>query len=153
MEICKEDEEGYSNADYIILVGAKARGPGMDRKDLLKTNANLFKSQSIIMKKVLKPTTRILMVGNPCNTNALVMKNILTNISPENITALSKLDQNRAICQVSQKLNVPTANIFNVNIYGNHSKTMHVDITSAFYVDGVDVSTIKHFSDIQEGIL
>ena len=125
----------------------------MDRKDLLKTNANLFKNQSIIIKNVLKPTTRILMVGNPCNTNALVMKNILTNIPSENITALSKLDQNRAICQVSQKLKVPTANILNVNIYGNHSKTMHVDVSRAFYVNAIDVSNIQHLSSIQEGIL
>lgn len=130
-----------------MLVGAKPRGPGMLRKDLLEVNAKLFKKQAEIIDAASNCNTKVLVVGNPCNTNALAMQKVFKNIPKENITALSRLDQNRAIGIIAQKLKVSPKCLYNINIYGNHSKTLFVDISEAFYV-----SSPKCVSEINEGI-
>lgn len=155
IEICDEDEQGFANADYIVLVGAKPRGPGMDRKDLLQSNSRLFQKQAGIINKVCKKTTKILVVGNPCNTNSLAMKDNLSEMKVSNLTALSRLDQKRAMNFIGKELDIESSRIFNVNIIGNHSKTLFVDISSAFYVkisENVNLLTIR-FEDIKEGIV
>lgn len=143
-----ENEDAFEDADYIILVGAKPRGPGMNRKDLLDSNGLLFKNQAKMIEKKCKPSTKILVIGNPCNTNALaILKS--SSIKPENISALSRLDENRAVALLANETGVPFSWIKNVAIYGNHSKTMVVDVSRAFYVKNFHHKT--HFSDIKEG--
>jgi malate/lactate dehydrogenase len=146
-----ENEQAFSNADYIILVGAKPRGPGMDRIDLLKSNAKLFKSQSSMIEKGMKPDVKILVVGNPCNTNALAILNGSVKIKPGNVSALSKLDETRAIAAIANELQIPSFWIRNVGIWGNHSKTMVVDVSNAFYVKGLEPKTLH--CDIPEGCM
>jgi malate/lactate dehydrogenase len=120
----------------------------MDRKDLLNSNGQLFKSQAKMIEKTCKKTTKILVVGNPCNTNALaILKS--SSIKEENITALSRLDENRALAVIASELGIRSHWIKNVAIYGNHSKTMVVDVTKAFYVK--DLDPIATFNDIKEG--
>ena len=149
IEIADENPDAFENADYILLVGAKPRGPGMDRKDLLESNGKLFKTQAKIIESKCKETTKVLVIGNPCNTNALaILKS--SSIKPENISALSRLDENRAISLIANKIQVPFQWIKNVAIYGNHSKTMVVDVSQAFYVKNFRHKT--RFEDIKEGI-
>ena len=121
----------------------------MDRKDLLKSNGELFKVQAKLIQKGLKENTKILVVGNPCNTNALAILKTSEKIKPSNITALSKLDETRAIALIANELKVPFHWIKNVSIYGNHSKTMVVDVSKAFYVK--DLPSNSQMKDIQEG--
>ena len=118
-----------------MLVGAKPRGPGMDRKSLLSANYSLFQKQSKIIDAACKESTRILIVGNPANTNALAIKEGLTKIPSCNVSSLSRLDQNRAVGLLAKQLKVNVAQIFNVSIFGNHSKTMFTDVSDAFWVD------------------
>ena len=148
IEISAESEDSFKNADYIVLVGAKPRGPGMDRKDLLSANGKLFKHQAKMIEKTCKSTAKILVVGNPCNTNALAILTGSSKIQPENVTALSRLDENRAIGMIANVLKVPVSWVKNVGIYGNHSKTMVVDVSQAFYVKGLKDGV--HADDIQE---
>jgi malate/lactate dehydrogenase len=120
----------------------------MDRKDLLSSNGLLFKSQAKMIEKACKETTKILVVGNPCNTNALAILNN-SSIKPENITALSRLDENRAIALIANKLDVLASSVKNIGIYGNHSKTMVVDISEAFYTK--NLTKKSSFESIKEG--
>lgn len=133
------------------MVGAKPRGPGMDRKDLLESNAALFKSQAKLIDKGAKSTTKILVVGNPCNTNALAILRNSEKIREQNITALSKLDEIRAVAVVAKELGIPSHWVKNVTIFGNHSKTMVVDVSRAFYVEGLPRGA--NISEIAEGNL
>ena len=123
----------------------------MDRKDLLMANGKLFQTQAKMIEKVCKPSVKILVVGNPCNTNALAILTGNKKIKPENVTALSRLDENRAIGMISNKLDVPVGWIKNVGIYGNHSKTMVVDVSNAFYVKGYKQGV--HAKDVKESKL
>ncbi len=92
-----DPEIGFKDADVCVMVGAKPRGPGMERKDLLSANAKIFKIQGEIINRVAKKSVRVLVVGNPANTNALIMSKYAPTIPPENFTALTRLDQNRAV--------------------------------------------------------
>lgn len=118
-----EDEVGFKDVDVAILVGAKPRGPGMERKDLLQANAKIFEAQGKALDQVAKKTVKVLVVGNPCNTNALITSTYAPSIPKKNITAMTRLDQCRAISQLSDKTNVPIDKIENVIVWGNHSAT------------------------------
>ena len=102
--ITDKPEEAFADSDYILLVGAKPRSKGMQRADLLLDNANIFKAQGNIINENAKTTTKIIVVGNPANTNALIIEKNTKNISTENISSLMRLDQNRAkvFCQLKQ---------------------------------------------------
>lgn len=125
---CFTDEvQGFKDVDYAILVGAKPRGPGMERKDLLIQNAKIFRRHSDSLDISAKDSTRVLVVGNPANTNAAIIASTSKKIQKKNISALTRLDHNRLIAQLSLKTNIPPRYIRNGVIWGNHSKTQFPD--------------------------
>jgi malate dehydrogenase len=121
-------EEAFDQADVAVLVGAKPRGPGMERKDLLNENAKIFKAQGEAIDKFANKNIKVLVVGNPANTNALIASHYAPSIPKKNFTALTRLDQNRALSQLSDKLKVPVEDVKNVIIWGNHSLTQYPDV-------------------------
>ena len=125
-----DSKEGFLNCDVALLVGAKPRSKGMVRADLLKANANIFKIQAGILDNYASPNVKIVVIGNPANTNANIIAHNVKRIPKRNITALTRLDQNRSISQLADKVGVPSKNIRNVVIWGNHSKTQYPDIQS-----------------------
>ncbi len=121
-------DEAFDQIDVAVLVGAKPRGPGMERKDLLNENAKIFKVQGESLNKFAKKNVKVLVVGNPANTNALIASHYAPSIPKQNFTALTRLDQNRAISQLSDKLKVRVEDFKNVIIWGNHSLTQYPDV-------------------------
>lgn len=128
--------QAFENAQIALLVGAKPRGPGMKRKDLLEANAKIFASQGKIINQVAHPDIKIVVVGNPANTNAMIVATQATRIKKTNITAMTRLDQNRAKGQLSEKLNIPVDNIRNMTIWGNHSASQYPQVDNAELVSG-----------------
>lgn len=121
----------FAGCDVVIMCGAFPRKPGMERKDLLLTNAKIFSAQGTALKEVAEKHCRVLVVGNPANTNALILAtHSAPQIDPRNITALTRLDHNRALAQVAQRLNAPITSVRNAVIWGNHSGTQVPDVTS-----------------------
>ncbi len=129
--ITDKAEEAFTDADFILLIGAKPRTQGMQRADLLLENAHIFKNQGITINKCAKKETKIIVIGNPANTNALIIQNFASNISSENITSLMRLDQNRAKSVLSSKLNIDVENITKLIVWGNHSATQYPDLSYA----------------------
>ncbi len=125
----------FKDADYALLVGARPRGPGMERKDLLEANAAIFSVQGEAINAVASRDIKVLVVGNPANTNAVITQRNAPDINPRNFTAMTRLDHNRALTQLAQKTNVSINNITKVLIWGNHSATQYPDIHNAL-VDG-----------------
>jgi len=125
--------EAFQGADIAILCGAFPRKPGMERKDLLLTNAKIFSEQGTILGEVASPHCRVLVVGNPANTNALLLATAAKGkgLNPLNVSALTRLDHNRAVFQVAQRAKAPVASVKNVIIWGNHSGTQVPDVNSA----------------------
>jgi len=135
--ISSDPEKAFEGVDFALLVGAKPRGPGMERADLLQENAKIFKVQGQALSKVGKGKgTRVLVVGNPANTNALIAQRNAKNIPPENFTAMTRLDHNRGLAQLSSKLNVRTQDISHFAIWGNHSATQFPDVSHATFPKG-----------------
>mmetsp|Transcript_17081 Transcript_17081/g.19691 ORF Transcript_17081/g.19691 Transcript_17081/m.19691 type:complete len:360 (-) Transcript_17081:81-1160(-) len=128
-------EVGFKDIDVALLVGAKPRGPGMERKDLLRDNGNIFKAQGKALDQYAKKTVKVLVVGNPANTNALIASLNAPSIPRKNFTALTRLDLNRAQAQIALKVGVPVENVRNVIIWGNHSATQYPDVSHAYIVD------------------
>lgn len=120
--------EAFRDADYIILLGSKPRGQGMDRSDLLLDNAKIFIEQG---KALSGSQAKILIVGNPCNTNALIVYHNTNGVSHEQIRCMTRLDQNRAITQLAKKAHVSVSEISCMGVYGNHSSTMVPDYYNA----------------------
>lgn len=118
----------FKDADWALLVGAMPRLPGMERKDLLQKNVEIFSKQAKLLDTLAKPTVRVVVVGNPANTNALVIAQNAKRISKKNITALTRLDENRAYGQLAEKLETDVTKLNNVTIWGNHSLTQYPDI-------------------------
>jgi len=132
---------GFKNADMAILIGASPRGPGMERKDLLQANAAIFKMQGEALNKVAKESVRVLVVGNPANTNAYIAMKSAPDLRKENFTAMMRLDHNRALAQISNKVGCSIPNIKKLCVWGNHSPTMYVDTRFAL-VSGVPLEKI-----------
>lgn len=126
--ITDDPELAFTDADYILMVGAKPRSKGMERSDLILDNAEIFRSQAQIVNDVCSKKTKIVIVGNPANTNALIMNCNTPKIPNENITSLMKLDQNRAKSILATKLDERVENIKNMVIWGNHSTTQVPDL-------------------------
>ena len=126
--ITDDPELAFTDADYILMVGAKPRSKGMERSDLILDNAEIFRSQAQIVNEVCSNKTKIVIVGNPANTNALIMNYNTPKIPNENITSLMKLDQNRAKSILATKLDERVENIKNMVIWGNHSTTQVPDL-------------------------
>jgi len=122
---------GFKDIDAAFLVGAMPRKEGMERKDLLAANVKIFKVQGEAMDKHAKKTVKVLVVGNPANTNALICSHYAPSIPKENFSAMTRLDQNRAAGQLSLKLGKPINSIKKVTIWGNHSSTQFPDASQA----------------------
>jgi malate dehydrogenase len=134
-----DPEQAFQDADYALLVGARPRGPGMERKDLLSANGKIFGPQGAAMNKVASRGIRVLVVGNPANTNALIARSAAPDLDPRNFTAMTRLDHNRALAQLASKLGTHHSNIRKMVIWGNHSSTQYPDIRFA-EVDGRGVA-------------
>ena len=117
----------FKDIDVALLVGARPRGPGMERADLLQANAKIFQAQGQALDKVAKKTVKVCVVGNPANTNALIASKYAPSIPKKNFTAMTRLDQTRALSQISGKTGAPVESIENIIIWGNHSATQYPD--------------------------
>lgn len=130
--VCSDDPKvAFKNADYALLVGARPRGPGMERKDLLEANAAIFSVQGKAINEVAARDIKVLVVGNPANTNALIAQRNAPDINPRQFTAMTRLDHNRALTQLAQKTDKTVNDIRNLTIWGNHSSTQYPDIHQA----------------------
>lgn len=121
----------FKDADWALLIGAVPRKAGMERGDLLKINGGIFIEQGKALSEVAKPTCKVLVVGNPCNTNAYIAKSVAKNIPAKNFFAMTMLDQNRAVTQLALKAKVQTTEVKNLAIWGNHSATQYPDFFNA----------------------
>lgn len=126
-----DPEVVFDGADWALLIGAKPRGPGMERSDLLEMNGGIFAEQGKALDKVASKDVKVLVVGNPCNTNALICSKNAPSIPKENFHALTRLDENRAKCQMALKAGVFFDKVTNVTIWGNHSTTQVPDFVNA----------------------
>jgi len=118
----------FKDADYALLVGARPRSKGMERKDLLEANAQIFTVQGKALNAVASRSVKVVIVGNPANTNALITAKSAPDLDPKNITALMRLDHNRALSQIAAKTGVHTSNLKKMTVWGNHSVTQYPDI-------------------------
>jgi len=121
----------FKDSDYALLVGARPRGPGMERKDLLEANAAIFSVQGKAINDHASRDIRVLVVGNPANTNALIASSNAPDIDPRQFTAMTRLDHNRALAQLAQKTGSHVNDIRQMTIWGNHSATQYPDISNA----------------------
>ena len=122
-----DPEVAFKDADIALLIGARPRTKGMERADLLHANAEIFKVQGAALNKVANRNVKVLVVGNPANTNAYIAMKSAPDIPPENFTALMRLDHHRAVSQVAEKINLPIPSIEQMCVWGNHSPTMYAD--------------------------
>jgi malate dehydrogenase len=129
--ITSDFDEGFGDVGVALLVGAKPRGPGMERADLLKDNGQIFTAQGRALDACARSDVRVVVVGNPCNTNALIAASRARRIDPRNITAMTRLDQNRAMAQLAQKAGTGVDQVRDLVIWGNHSPTMVPDFIHA----------------------
>jgi malate dehydrogenase len=118
---------GFRDADYALLVGARPRGPGMERKDLLAANAQIFTAQGKALNAVASRDVRTLVVGNPANTNAYIAMKSAPDLPKKNFTAMLRLDHNRALSQIAARTGKPVSSIERLCVWGNHSPTMYAD--------------------------
>ncbi|HZZ34184.1 MAG TPA: malate dehydrogenase [Caulobacteraceae bacterium] len=131
MVLTGEPDVAFGDADWCLLVGSKPRGPGMERADLLKDNGKIFIGQGRSIDAVAAKDARVCVVGNPCNTNCMIAAGQAKRLSPDQFTAMVRLDQNRAYTQLAQKAGAPVTEVSDLYIYGNHSPTMFADFTHA----------------------
>lgn len=122
-----DPEVAFKDADYALLVGARPRGPGMERADLLAANAQIFTAQGKALNKVASRDVKVLVVGNPANTNAYIAMKSAPDLPRENFTAMLRLDHNRAASQVAEKTGGKVGEIKKLTVWGNHSPTMYAD--------------------------
>lgn len=134
--VCTDDPMiGFKDCDYALLVGARPRGPGMERKDLLEANAAIFSVQGKAIDAVANKNIKVLVVGNPANTNAVITQRNAPSINPRNFTAMTRLDHNRAMSQIAKKNNTSINAVKKMIVWGNHSATQYPDLHHAT-VDG-----------------
>jgi len=131
MVLTGDPRVAFKDADWVLLIGSKPRGPGMERADLLKDNGKIFVEQGKAIDEVASDDARVVVVGNPCNTNCMIAAAQATRLGPERFTAMTRLDQNRAQTQLAQKAGAAVADVDDIVIFGNHSPTMFADFTNA----------------------
>lgn len=142
--VCTDDaNEAFKDSQYALLVGARPRGPGMERKDLLEANAAIFSAQGKAINDHADADIKVLVVGNPANTNALIAQRNAPNIDPRQFTAMTRLDHNRALSQLANKLDVSINEVTHMTIWGNHSATQypdlhHTQVSGELAIDRVD---------------
>ncbi|WP_427915323.1 malate dehydrogenase [Ramlibacter sp. MMS24-I3-19] len=127
MEAHADPMTAFKDTDYALLVGARPRGPGMERADLLAANAQIFTAQGKALDKVASRNVKVLVVGNPANTNAYIAMKSAPSLPRENFTAMLRLDHNRALSQVAAKTGTKVGDIEKLTVWGNHSPTMYAD--------------------------
>lgn len=130
VKIGSNPEEIFQGVDYLFLVGARPRGPGMERKELLSENGKIFATQGAAIGRVC-PQALVLVVGNPCNTNCLIAQKAAKGMDPYRFFAMTRLDQNRAASMLAHKAKVPVKDVSHVTIWGNHSSTQVPDVMHA----------------------
>ncbi|MFP5383562.1 MAG: malate dehydrogenase [Gammaproteobacteria bacterium] len=128
--ISDDPKVAFKDADYALLVGARPRGPGMERKDLLEANAAIFSVQGKALNEVASRNVKVLVVGNPANTNSLIAQRNAPDLDPRNFTAMTRLDHNRALSQLAAKTGTSINDIQKMTIWGNHSSTQYPDIAN-----------------------
>jgi NAD-dependent malate dehydrogenase len=129
--VTSDERTAFTNVEYVIFVGAFPRKQGMERKDMIEINAKIFSGQGKILDEVAKKNVKVLVVGNPANTNCLITATAAPSLSKSNFSALTRLDHNRAHSQVAEKANAPIPDVKNVCIWGNHSSTQFPDVAHA----------------------
>jgi malate dehydrogenase len=127
MEAHSDPSTAFKDTDYALLVGARPRGPGMERKDLLSANAQIFTAQGKALDKAASRNVKVLVVGNPANTNAYIAMKSAPSLPRKNFTAMLRLDHNRALSQIAAKTGKPVSAIEKLTVWGNHSPTMYAD--------------------------
>ena len=138
MEAHSDPMTAFKDTDYALLVGARPRGPGMERADLLAANAQIFTAQGKALNAVASRNVRVLVVGNPANTNAYIAMKSAPDLPRKNFTAMLRLDHNRAASQIAAKTGKPVSSIQQLAVWGNHSPTMYADYRFAT-IDGASV--------------
>ncbi|KAL0724029.1 hypothetical protein Bca4012_038628 [Brassica carinata] len=123
--------EGCTGVNVAVMVGGFPRKEGMERKDVMTKNVSIYKSQATALEKHAAPNCKVLVVANPANTNALILKEFAPSIPEKNISCLTRLDHNRALGQISERLGVPVSDVKNVIIWGNHSSSQYPDVNHA----------------------
>mgnify|MGYP003347942183 FL=1 len=118
----------FKDVEYALLVGARPRGPGMERKDLLEANGKIFGPQGKALSEVASRDVKVLVVGNPANTNCLIAMKNAPKLKPTQFTAMMRLDHNRAQTQIAQKIGKPVSSVKKLTVWGNHSATQYPDI-------------------------
>jgi len=141
MEAHGDANTAFKDTDYALLVGARPRGPGMERKDLLAANAQIFTAQGKALNAVASRNVKVLVVGNPANTNAYIAMKSAPDLPRKNFTAMLRLDHNRAASQIAAKTGKPVASIEKLTVWGNHSPTMYADYRFAT-IDGKAVKDL-----------
>lgn len=121
---------GFKDVDYALLIGAKPRGPGMERADLLKENGKIFIETGKALNDNASRDCKVIVVGNPANTNCLIAQHYAKNLPKENFTAMTRLDHNRGLYQLAKKFDCTLDDVKNFAIWGNHSPTMYPDVTN-----------------------
>jgi malate dehydrogenase len=130
--ICTDDAAvAFKDSDYALLVGARPRGPGMERKDLLEANAAIFSAQGKALNDNASKEIKVLVVGNPANTNSLIAQRNAPGINPRQFTAMTRLDHNRAMSQIADKTGSTINDVTQMTIWGNHSATQYPDLHEA----------------------
>ena len=143
--VCTDDPQtAFKDSDFALLVGARPRGPGMERKDLLEANAAIFSVQGKAIDEVANRAIKVLVVGNPANTNALITQRNAPSIEPKQFTAMTRLDHNRAVAQLARKTGTTVDDIRQMTIWGNHSATQYPDLFNAL----VKNDTAMHLVDM-----
>jgi len=135
ISITDDPKDAFDGTNIGLLVGARPRGPGMERGDLLEANGGIFKPQGEAINAFAADDIKVLVVGNPANTNALIAASAAPDVPRERFTAMMRLDHNRAIAQLANKLGKPVSSVTNMTVWGNHSSTQYPDLVHA-RVDG-----------------
>lgn len=155
--ISSDAKEAFADADIVLFIGSKPRGPGQERKDLLAENGKIFVGQGKALNGSAKKDAKILVVGNPCNTNCLVLMHHAKDLPRENFYAMTRLDQNRAVAQLAGKAGVSCTEVENLAVWGNHSATQVPDFINAKVggkqvVDVIDRSWLEgeFFTTVQQ---
>src|SRR5437763_15342758 len=131
LEITDDQEQAFEGANVVLLVGAKPRSKGMERSDLLEANGGIFKPQGQAINNHAADDVKVLVVGNPANTNCLIAMSNAPDVPRERFSAMTRLDENRAVAQLANKLGVSVAEVQDLVVWGNHSPTMFPDLFNA----------------------
>jgi malate dehydrogenase len=129
--VSADPDVAFGDVDVAMLIGAKPRGPGMERADLLKDNGRIFTATGDAIDRAARPDVRVMVVGNPCNTNCLIAASRARRTNPAHYTAMTRLDQNRAMAQLALRSGRPVTDVRGLAIWGNHSPTMYPDFFHA----------------------